>query len=240
MSQLKIVRLSGILLIVLGVIVATISVVAYPIGNSTIDTMQTMSFGYLGQAESMLSNSQNMVSSAQVTLQDAISAIEAASPALSDGVELTNNAVNTLNSLESTTRDVGTELSSISILGWRPLESVGSRIATFVNPIQEMEHSLQNISSSLNNVKTQTASITSDIASVNNQLSQFKDSISQIKNALDQTVSSLPNYFAQAKLALTLVIMSFVAIGVILIIAGISTLSLRRELIETRKRVERS
>lgn len=238
MSQLVVVKFSGFLLISLGVLVAIAPIVVYPMGNSTIDTLQTTSSGYLDQASSMISGSRDLITSAQTALQNASVTINSTLTDLGASAEMIATAQSTVNSVASTMGTIGGSFSAISIQGQNPLSSVGTQITSLGTPIQAIGTSLQDITLKINDMKQQGAAVSSEITSIGSQLGQLKDSLDQLKNTLDQTNSTLPSYFVEAKLAFLLVIAGFVGLGVVLVVSGISILSLRKSLIETRSKLE--
>jgi peptidoglycan hydrolase CwlO-like protein len=238
MPQLVVVKFSGFLLIALGVIVAIASIVVYPMGSSVIDTLQTTSSTYLDQASSMVSNSQDLITSAQTAINRASATINSALTDLGTSADLIASAQSTLNSVGSSIGTIGASFSALSIQGQNPLSSVGNQITSLGTPIQAISTNLQGIASKINDMKQQGTSVSSELASIGSQLGQLKDSLDQLKNTLGQTKDSLPSYFIEAKLAFLLVITGFVGLGVVLVVSGISILSLRKSLIETNTKLE--
>ena len=231
MSQLRIVKVSGILLIIVGALIATGAIVAYPIGNSMIDNAKIMATDYLNQANATLFYSQEIVSSTQTTLDRASITVNSTLSALSNGAELTANVGNSLNSMGSSINGIGQTISAINFLGLSPFASVGDSIISFVNPIQSAANDIQSVSSNLNSIKQQTADLPTQLSIISSEIDSFKVSLNQIRYSIDQMTNQMPNYFSQARLVLILVIVGFVALSVVIILAGASTLSLRKAII---------
>ncbi len=163
-SKLRIVKLSGILLLVLGVAFIIGGIATYPVGNMVLNNAQSLADTYLGQADLMISNGQAAISNSRNTLTSLADTIESATNALNSSVGEANSTlgttkstmnlmldttISTLNSGSQTTqtaslqllsigptlRIVGDSFSSVSILGIQPFAAIGSSINSMEAPI---------------------------------------------------------------------------------------------------------
>jgi len=88
-------------------------------------------------------------------------------------------------------------------------------------------------------VKEEATKLPNDLALISSQLDSLKNSLNQIHISIDQTKDQLPTYFDQVRLAIILVIIGFLALAAVFILAGVSTLSMRKALIQIEERKQK-
>ena len=88
-------------------------------------------------------------------------------------------------------------------------------------------------------MKEEATKLPNDLALISSQLDSLKNSLNQIHISIDQTKDQLPTYFDQVRLAIILVIIGFLALAAVFILAGVSTLSMRKALIQFEERKQK-
>lgn len=236
----KIVVTTSVFLIAAGLLIGIGSIVLFPYLTATLADVETKVSSSLQQASAALSNAQDIVASAQKTVADAGSTVNEAVPALDNGAEMSGEIAVTLDGLGVTISDMGNALSVIGIgsLDWFPFNSLGDTLSSIRAPIQNASGNLREISSSLRNVAQQANNLPKDLETINTQLDTFQARLNDLKSLVDETETTIHTYFDQAKTVTLAATAGFAAFGAILVLVGVSLLSLRKAINETNRKVE--
>ncbi len=232
MVEMKIVLITGVLCIIVGLGIIIGGGIAIPYINSSIDNLQTTTSNYLSQADNALSSAINAINSTQVTLVYLTSATNISLPQLNSSSQLTSNIANNLTAIGSTVSAVGQTLAGISVGGVSPFTSVGDIISSIDGPIQTAASTLQNVSESIGSIQQQTSDLPNRIETITIQLDNVRSSLTSLRSSVNQLQDSLSNYFDQARLVALLAVAGLMGLGAIFLLIGLSLLSLRHRAIE--------
>ncbi|XHH08603.1 MAG: hypothetical protein ACFCUE_13690 [Candidatus Bathyarchaeia archaeon] len=232
MAEMKIVLLTGILCIIVGLGIIIGGAVAIPYINSSIDSIQTTASNYLAQAHDAITNAVDAINSTQVTLIYLTSATNLSLPQLGNSSQLTSTIANNLTAVSSTVSTVGQTLAGISVAGSMPFVSVGNTISSLSNPIQTAASTLLNVSDSISSIQQQARDLPNRIETITIQLDNVRTSLSNLRGSIVQLQEDLPSYFNQIRLVALLAVAGVMGLGAIFLLIGISLLSLRHNTIK--------
>jgi hypothetical protein len=226
---MKIVLLTGILCVIVGLGVIIGGGIAIPIINSTIDRNQATAQNYLAQANDAITSAMNAINNTQVTLVYLTSATNFSLPELVNTGQLTSNIADNLTSISSSVRTAGTTLTEISVAGASPFTQVGNVLTSIGDPLDTAAGTLQNVSASIGSIRQQAADLPNRLDTITIQLDNVKASLRNARASVVQLQDSLQGTFDQIRLVALLAVAGVMGLGAIFLLIGISLLMLRNK-----------
>lgn len=226
---MKIVLLTGILCVIVGLGVIIGGGIAIPIINSTIDSIQASAQNYLAQANDAITSAINAINNTQVTLVYLTSATNFSLPELVNTGQLTSNIANNLTSISSSVRTAGNTLTEISVAGTSPFTQVGNVLSSIGDPLDTAAGTLQNVSDSIGSIRQQAADLPNRLDTVTIQLDNVKASLRNARVSVVQLQDSLQGTFDQIRLVALLAVAGVMGLGAIFLLIGVSLLMLRNK-----------
>ncbi len=227
--EMKIVLLTGILCVIVGLGVIIGGGIAIPIINSTIDSIQASAQNYLAQANDAITSAINAINNTQVTLVYLTSATNFSLPELVNTGQLTSNIANNLTSISSSVRTAGNTLTEISVAGTSPFTQVGNVLSSIGDPLDTAAGTLQNVSDSIGSIRQQAADLPNRLDTVTIQLDNVKASLRNARVSVVQLQDSLQGTFDQIRLVALLAVAGVMGLGAIFLLIGVSLLMLRNK-----------
>jgi uncharacterized phage infection (PIP) family protein YhgE len=229
MTELRIVFLSSLLCIILGVGVIIGGAVAVPVANNAINSVQATALNYLQQADNTLSNAQNTINTTLTTLIRISSAINDSLSSLTDNIQLINNIDNSLNSVGSRMSQAGDSLSNSFILNALSLGLIGGALSGIGQRVNSATDLFENISSGISSLQQNISDRPSRIVTLTIQLGNLNNTFTDIRSSIAQTQDSIVNYFNPVRLVAFGAIAGFIGLGVVFLMIGLALFSLRRK-----------
>jgi hypothetical protein len=227
--EMKIVLLTGILCVIVGLGVIIGGGIAIPYINSAIDSVQASAQNYLSQANDVITSAMNAINNTQVTLVYLTSTTNISLPDLSSSSQLTSNIANNLTSIGSTVSTVGQTLANISVAGVTPFNSVGNLLSSINDPIQSAASTLQNVSERIGSIGQGASDLPNRLDTITIQLDNVKSSLANARSSVIQLQDSLQGTFDQIRLVALLALVGVMGLGAIFLLIGVSLLMLRNK-----------
>jgi hypothetical protein len=228
--QMRLALVVSIISIIFGISMCIVAGVAYPIITSTLNNIQTKTTDTLTQADAALENTQGMLNSLLVVLDSTSATINSTIPGLTASAQSAQSVSADLYSAASQVSSIGQTFAGISFMGLSPFSSIANSISSISTPLQTAASNLQTISASLTTTAQQSANLPNDFANINTQLSALNTNLINLHTTAAQTQSDLPTYFTQLNLIVMLAVVGVAASGVLIILVGLSTLSIRSQM----------
>jgi glutamine synthetase type III len=130
---------------------------------------------------------------------------------------------------------MGNSLAAITFANMAPFSEVGSSMRSVSASIRQASTDLSGISASLNTMNQQAAEAPATLDSVNAQLDTLRVSLSAIEGSVNEAQTTMPTYFAQAKLAVVGVVAALAVFGAVFILTGVGILSMRSYIVKKAK-----
>ncbi|MCW3999922.1 MAG: hypothetical protein NWE93_06765 [Candidatus Bathyarchaeota archaeon] len=229
MAELKLVLITSILCILLGVGVIVGAAIAYPLLSSPIDNLEATVSSTLTKADSALQRAQTALTSTRATLVSLTRVTNLSLPSLNRSGQLTGAIADNLTSIGSTVTSVGQTLGGISVAGTSPFGAVGSTVSSIGEPITTAANQLQSVSLSITSIGQQTAEVPNTLNTAATQLGSVNSALGDLRVNIEETQNSLPSYFSLIRLVLVLAILGAMGLGAIFLLIGISLFMLRRK-----------
>ncbi len=194
-GKMRIVQISGVLLLLLGVAFVAGGLAMYLVGNSALDTVQTTVNSYLSQAGVMLDNGQRMLNDAKDTLTSVSSMAKSAAKTANSAVDTATSSINAaVDPLDSEIDKYGPIVKSTS----QDLVSLSGTLDGMGNSFSTIPISVNGVPI-FNVISASMLSAGSQVNDIGNMLKDGMSDLNALKGQIDSAKSQVPGVASQVK-----------------------------------------